>query len=297
MIVVLARYLADRDRRLDSLAAIVGGVPHRDPAVGARPPAARPRDVARLHRGPRRDALHGRSEPALARRACRGDPGGPAPRLDLRAPRLPEGAPHELPGPGEGSAGRGLPAPDRPEGGELRRVPRGRPDERRRRASRACFRSSRPTSSLRSWPRSWASSGAWWSSCCSRALLWRILAIAWRSRDPFGLMMGAGVASMILFQITVNVGMVLGRDADHRHPAPVHHPRRRLAGQHRDRARHPPEHRHAPAARRVVTRPGTAVPAARYARQVDARHSISAPAPTSSIAAGMAGTSVEAHAA
>jgi len=42
------------------------------------------------------------------------------------------------------------------------------------------------------------------------ALLWRILAIAWRSRDPFGLMMGAGVASMMLFQIAVNVGMVLG---------------------------------------------------------------------------------------
>jgi rod shape determining protein RodA len=42
------------------------------------------------------------------------------------------------------------------------------------------------------------------------ALLWRILAIAWRSRDPFGLMMGAGVASMILFQIAINVGMVLG---------------------------------------------------------------------------------------
>ena len=42
------------------------------------------------------------------------------------------------------------------------------------------------------------------------ALLWRILAIAWRSRDPFGLMVGAGGASMILFQIVVNVGMVLG---------------------------------------------------------------------------------------
>jgi rod shape determining protein RodA len=34
--------------------------------------------------------------------------------------------------------------------------------------------------------------------------------IAWRSRDPFGLMVGAGIASMILFQLTVNVGMVLG---------------------------------------------------------------------------------------
>jgi len=42
------------------------------------------------------------------------------------------------------------------------------------------------------------------------ALIWRVLAIAWRSRDPFGLMMGAGIASMILFQLTVNVGMVLG---------------------------------------------------------------------------------------
>ena len=42
------------------------------------------------------------------------------------------------------------------------------------------------------------------------ALIWRVLAIAWRSRDPFGLMVGAGIASMILFQLTVNVGMVLG---------------------------------------------------------------------------------------
>jgi rod shape determining protein RodA len=42
------------------------------------------------------------------------------------------------------------------------------------------------------------------------ALIWRVMAIAWRSRDPFGLMVGAGVASMILFQLTVNVGMVLG---------------------------------------------------------------------------------------
>lgn len=42
------------------------------------------------------------------------------------------------------------------------------------------------------------------------ALIWRVLAIAWRSRDPFGLMVGAGIASVILFQLTVNVGMVLG---------------------------------------------------------------------------------------
>jgi len=42
------------------------------------------------------------------------------------------------------------------------------------------------------------------------ALLWRILVAAWRSRDPFGLLAGAGLASMILFQLAVNVGMVLG---------------------------------------------------------------------------------------
>ena len=42
------------------------------------------------------------------------------------------------------------------------------------------------------------------------ALIWRVLAIAWRSRDPFGLLIGCGVASMILFQLTVNIGMVLG---------------------------------------------------------------------------------------
>ncbi len=42
------------------------------------------------------------------------------------------------------------------------------------------------------------------------ALLWRILSCAWRSRDPFGTLFGAGLASMILFQVFVNVGMVIG---------------------------------------------------------------------------------------
>jgi rod shape determining protein RodA len=42
------------------------------------------------------------------------------------------------------------------------------------------------------------------------ALLWRILVAGWRSRDPFGLLMSAGIASMILFQFVVNVGMVIG---------------------------------------------------------------------------------------
>ncbi len=42
------------------------------------------------------------------------------------------------------------------------------------------------------------------------ALLWRVLASAWRSRDPFGTLFGAGLASLILFQLLVNVGMVIG---------------------------------------------------------------------------------------
>jgi rod shape determining protein RodA len=41
-------------------------------------------------------------------------------------------------------------------------------------------------------------------------LLWRVLVGGWRSRDPFGTMFAAGLASMILFQLTVNVGMVMG---------------------------------------------------------------------------------------
>jgi rod shape determining protein RodA len=42
------------------------------------------------------------------------------------------------------------------------------------------------------------------------ALLWRILVSGWRSRDPFGMMFASGLASMILFQLVVNVGMVIG---------------------------------------------------------------------------------------
>jgi rod shape determining protein RodA len=42
------------------------------------------------------------------------------------------------------------------------------------------------------------------------ALIWRLLVGGWRSRDPFGTMFAAGLASMILFQLVVNVGMVMG---------------------------------------------------------------------------------------
>jgi rod shape determining protein RodA len=41
-------------------------------------------------------------------------------------------------------------------------------------------------------------------------LIWRILAIGWSARDALGMMMAVGLASMLLFQIMVNVGMVIG---------------------------------------------------------------------------------------
>ncbi|MDQ6796079.1 MAG: rod shape-determining protein RodA [Chloroflexota bacterium] len=42
------------------------------------------------------------------------------------------------------------------------------------------------------------------------ALLWRVILGAWRSRDPFGTMFCCGIATMIFFQLVVNVGMVIG---------------------------------------------------------------------------------------
>jgi rod shape determining protein RodA len=42
------------------------------------------------------------------------------------------------------------------------------------------------------------------------ALIWRILLAGWRSADPFGLAFAAGIASMLLFQLLVNLGMVIG---------------------------------------------------------------------------------------
>jgi rod shape determining protein RodA len=41
-------------------------------------------------------------------------------------------------------------------------------------------------------------------------LLWRILLVGWRAGDAFGMLIAAGLASMILCQVLVNVGMVIG---------------------------------------------------------------------------------------
>lgn len=42
------------------------------------------------------------------------------------------------------------------------------------------------------------------------ALIWRLLVSGWRSKEPFGMMFAGGVAAMILFQLFVNLGMVIG---------------------------------------------------------------------------------------
>jgi rod shape determining protein RodA len=41
-------------------------------------------------------------------------------------------------------------------------------------------------------------------------LLWRVLRIGWRARDPLGRSVAIGLGCMLLFQITVNIGMVTG---------------------------------------------------------------------------------------
>jgi rod shape determining protein RodA len=41
-------------------------------------------------------------------------------------------------------------------------------------------------------------------------LIWRILAVGWGARDALGTMISVGLASMLLFQIMVNIGMVIG---------------------------------------------------------------------------------------
>ncbi|HEY8438305.1 MAG TPA: rod shape-determining protein RodA [Candidatus Limnocylindrales bacterium] len=42
------------------------------------------------------------------------------------------------------------------------------------------------------------------------ALVWRVMVAGWRSKDPFGMMFASGLASMVLFQLVVNLGMVIG---------------------------------------------------------------------------------------
>ena len=83
-------------------------------------------------------------------------------------------------------------------------------------------------------------------------LLWRVLVAGWRSRDPFGTMFAAGLASMILFQLVVNVGMVMGVMPITGIPLPfVTHGGASLVSMAIGLG-HPPEHQHPPDTRGVV---------------------------------------------
>ena len=162
--------------------------------------------------------------------------GRPPVRLDVRPARLPEGAPDLVPGPARRT-------PRAPATSSTSRRSRSGPAAGSARASRTAPRTSstscrsrRPTSSSRSWPRSSASSAALVVIGLFVALLWRIMVAGWRSKDPFGTLFAAGLASMLLFQLFVNVGMVTGIMPITGIPLPVHHPRRGVADQHRRRA-------------------------------------------------------------
>jgi rod shape determining protein RodA len=52
--------------------------------------------------------------------------------------------------------------------------------------------------------------GAAWLICLYALLLWRGLKVITKSRSTFGALVAAGVVSMLLFQIFVNVGMTIG---------------------------------------------------------------------------------------
>ncbi|MBA3688695.1 MAG: rod shape-determining protein RodA [Chloroflexi bacterium] len=41
-------------------------------------------------------------------------------------------------------------------------------------------------------------------------LIWRVVSVGWGARDPFGANIATGLGSLLLFQITVNIGMVTG---------------------------------------------------------------------------------------
>ena len=41
-------------------------------------------------------------------------------------------------------------------------------------------------------------------------LLWRIMLIGWQARDAMGMLIAVGLASLVLFQVVVNIGMAIG---------------------------------------------------------------------------------------
>ena len=125
------------------------------------------------------------------------------------AQAVPAGAPHRLHRPVRGSAGRGLehhPVAHRRRVGRTDRA-RALPPGRSLRS--AICRSPSPTSCSPDWRRTSASSARSSSSRSTSCCSWPRCAIAFRARDPFGMLLASGVVAMLVFQIMVNVGMAI----------------------------------------------------------------------------------------
>ena len=186
MIIVLAAYLGNREGKLDSLGSILGAMPPHGAARRARHAPAGPRDLARPRGDPRRHAVHVRGQPALAARhgarRARRDPD----RLDLHPARLPEG-----------------PDPLVPQSrARTHRAPAGRSTQAQITVGSGGFLGTGLTNGTQTrgeflpvqesdfvfavLAQELGFIGALVVFLLYGALLWRILACAWASRDPFG---------------------------------------------------------------------------------------------------------------
>ncbi len=159
MIAVLAAYLSGRRERIGRLSTILVRRGADGDSDAARLPPAGPRDGARLRRHPARDAVMSGASLGWMGLMATGVIGAAPVVVGLlhdyqrsRLLLLPRSL-HRRPG-------SVLPAGAGPERRRLGRVVRPRLDGRRRGPARVHPRSSRPTSSSRSWPRTWASSEA-----------------------------------------------------------------------------------------------------------------------------------------
>ena len=208
MIAVLAAFLAARKDKLTSLWTIVGATLSDDSGVPARPRPARPGHEPRLPGDPRRDALHERGQPEV-------DDARPGRRSRCDA--------------GDLVAAAGLPTPPRPLSLD--------PTSDQTGAGWQALQSQIAVGSggffgkgLTNGSQSGSSFLPVQSTDFAFAvlleelgfvggivvlllfigLIWRILLIGWRSESVFGVAFASGVASMIVFQILVNAGMVAG---------------------------------------------------------------------------------------
>ncbi len=258
MIVVLASYLAAREGRLDSIGSVVGA------CILVGPPLA----LVMLQPDLGTSLVFGAilagmlwmagRQPALARSARDRHGGHGAARLELPAARLPEGASPLVHGLQPRHPGRRIPAPPGADRGRVGRRVRQGPDQRDPDAGRASCRSRPPTSCSPRWPRSSGSSVASCCSPCSCSCCGACWSSGWRAKDPFGTLFAAGLASMILFQLVVNVGMVLGIMPITGIPLPfVTHGGASLVSMAAG-PRDPAERQHPTDARRLVTHAGRA---------------------------------------